>query len=473
MANLIRFTVGGLRGFAQEQSLEFAQPNGSPGSGLTLLVGANNAGKSTIIEGLRALTQLSSPPSFSQGRRNRAFGDRVVLRLDGAEGEQVSKIESVRPGGSEITINGTVESGSLFVVQSRRGFPPLFSGYSGVGGDRGSYLSAYQGAEFRLPTVDSLAVRLFAIDRDNGRRASFQEMMSRIIDPPPEWTIDRSDNGQYFLKYRWSGQGGVDSDHSSEGLGDGLTSLLSIVDALYDSEPSTMIVIDEPELSLHPEYQRRLAALLVDLSRDRQIVCATHSPYFISWDAISNGACVVRMRRSPDGCQVHAAARGSLQSVAGSVRDRNNPHTLGIQANEVFFLHDRVILVEGQEDVVFFGIVMKELGVELPGSFFGWGVGGAGKMGAFAQLLHDLGYEYVVGILDNDKEDERKTLEARFSEYHFECIPAADIRTKAAQQPRDEKLGLLDGKGRIREEHKEPTTELLYRSMTYLKGSTN
>ncbi len=39
-----------------------------------------------------------------------------------------------------------------------------------------------------------------------------------------------------------------------------------------------------------------------------------------------------------------------------------------------------------------------------------------------------------------------------------------------AQPPRDEKLGLLDGKGRIREENKEPTTELLDRSMTYLKG---
>jgi hypothetical protein len=137
----------------------------------------------------------------------------------------------------------------------------------------------------------------------------------------------------------------------------------------------------------------------------------------------------------------------------------------------VFFLHDRVILVEGQEDVVFFDIVMKELGVDLPGSFFGWGVGGAGKMGAFAELLRDLGYEHVVGILDSDKTEERDRLEARFPEYRFECIPAPDIRTKAAQAPRDEKPGLLDRTMQIREEYKAATAEMLHRSRAYLEGA--
>ncbi|OCI32599.1 ATP-dependent nuclease [Oerskovia enterophila] len=471
MANFVRLTMGGLRGFAQEQSLEFAQPNGSQGSGLTLLVGANNSGKSTIIEGLRALSQ-SAPPAFSSGRRNRAFGDRVMIRLEGADGEPTVRLESVRPGGSEATAEGTIESGSLFVVPSRRSFAHLFHASINTPGDRVNYLGRYRDESLRQQNLSNFEIRLFSIDRDASRRATFQKMMSRVIDPPPEWTIDQSDNGQHFLKYRWPSPGGLDSDHSSEGLGDGLTSLLSIIDALYDSEPSTMIVIDEPELSLHPEYQRRLAALLVDLSKDRQIVCATHSPYFISWEAISNGACVVRTYRSPDGCQVRAASRDSLRSVARSVRDTNNPHTLGLQANEVFFLHDRVILVEGQEDVVFFDFVMKALGVELPGSFFGWGVGGAGKMGAFAGLLRDLGYEFVVGILDNDKTEERDKLRTRFPEYHFECIPAADIRTKEAQPPREEKVGLLDSKGRIREEHKADTADMFSRIKAYCEPTT-
>lgn len=40
----------GSRGFAQEQTLHFAQPNGAVGSALTLIVGPNNGGKSTLSE---------------------------------------------------------------------------------------------------------------------------------------------------------------------------------------------------------------------------------------------------------------------------------------------------------------------------------------------------------------------------------------------------------------------------------------
>ena len=39
------------------------------------------------------------------------------------------------------------------------------------------------------------------------------------------------------------------------------------------------------------------------------------------------------------------------ESFRGILRDLNNPHTLGIEANEAFFLEDSIILVEGQEDV--------------------------------------------------------------------------------------------------------------------------
>ena len=61
----------GFRGFAQEQTLHFAQPTGAVGSGLTIIVGPNNGGKSTIIESLRALTtrfDASDPIRFSEGQ---------------------------------------------------------------------------------------------------------------------------------------------------------------------------------------------------------------------------------------------------------------------------------------------------------------------------------------------------------------------------------------------------------------------
>ena len=43
-----------------------------------------------------------------------------------------------------------------------------------------------------------------------------------------------------------------------------------------------------------------------------------------------------------------------------------------------------------------------------------------------------------------DKKDCFENLENNFSEYHFEIIPADDIRTKPARKATPEKPGLLD-----------------------------
>jgi AAA15 family ATPase/GTPase len=60
--------ISGLRGFATNQRLELAIPNGKVGSGLTIVVGQNNAGKSTVTE---AFAAIAGHPSilrhFSEG----------------------------------------------------------------------------------------------------------------------------------------------------------------------------------------------------------------------------------------------------------------------------------------------------------------------------------------------------------------------------------------------------------------------
>ena len=53
-----KLAISGLRGFATEQSLTLAIPNGANGSGLTVLVGPNNGGKSTIVEAFKAVSVL-------------------------------------------------------------------------------------------------------------------------------------------------------------------------------------------------------------------------------------------------------------------------------------------------------------------------------------------------------------------------------------------------------------------------------
>lgn len=123
---LTMLDVVGLRGFSTKQTLTFAIPNGIPGSGLTVLVGPNNAGKSTVIEALNAISHQGQSPSFTQGRRNQAAGDLVSIRAIGDQGEIT--LESVQSGSSETRFqdDGGTRVLNLLILPSRRAFNPYF-----------------------------------------------------------------------------------------------------------------------------------------------------------------------------------------------------------------------------------------------------------------------------------------------------------------------------------------------------------
>lgn len=57
--------------------------------------------------------------------------------------------------------------------------------------------------------------------------------------------------------------------------------ILSILAALTDDHIK-MVLIDEPEVFLHPRYQKQLQDLLYEVSRDKQIIITTHSNGFIN-----------------------------------------------------------------------------------------------------------------------------------------------------------------------------------------------
>ena len=50
------------------------------------------------------------------------------------------------------------------------------------------------------------------------------------------------------------------------------------------------------------------------------------------------------------------------------MRDYHNPHLWGMDAKEIFFLEDNIIIVEGQEDVISFNKLIKELDISINAS---------------------------------------------------------------------------------------------------------
>ena len=93
----------GYRGFATKQTLNLAIPNDKPGSGLTVLVGPNGGGKSTLVECFNQIALAKKNASFSKGKRNLKAGDYVEIGIDCKEGPGVLKTIK---GGSETQWNG-------------------------------------------------------------------------------------------------------------------------------------------------------------------------------------------------------------------------------------------------------------------------------------------------------------------------------------------------------------------------------
>jgi predicted ATPase len=66
-------------------------------------------------------------------------------------------------------------------------------------------------------------------------------------------------------------------------LSEGTLRFLWLAAILLTPNPPPIILLDEPEVSLHPELIKLLAGLLQDASTRGQIIVATHSPDLVRW----------------------------------------------------------------------------------------------------------------------------------------------------------------------------------------------
>jgi len=464
-------SILGLRGFSSKEELRFAVPNGNTGSGLTILVGPNGGGKSTILEALRAISSTQGV-SFSEGRRNREADSEVSIAVCLRDGT-LHELRTIHGGSATERTPSSAFELPWYTVPGRRLFDPIF----GRGEyDVTSYLRNQDPTSTRRGQNNEFAARMsHALNR---KREEFNAVLEEVVTPAPDWTIELNDGDQYYIRVKE----GVNS-HSSEGLGEGIVSVLFVVDALYESVPGQLIAIDEPELSLHPPLQRRLLKVLARYAEEVQIVYATHSPYLVDFDHIINGAEVARVHRVQGSSRISQLSRATAGQLAGLLMNVNNPHILGTNAREALFQEDGLVLVEGQEDVTHFPLILTDLVEQqrlsqaqtavLEESLFGWGVGGAGNMKVIATLLLELGFDKVVGILDANEIGKLDELRGVCERYLFDAIPADDVRTKDSQAARKEVQGLLDEGKKIRKDYLDETTELFSRVGSYLESASD
>lgn len=436
-----RLTIKGLRGFSEKTNIHFAIPdNKNPGSGLTVMVGPNNSGKSTVIEAVHLLS--SNLDIIPVSSRNIKTDGKVLIEAEDIIGN-VSTLESTDNNGAYIqrkyngeNINNFFNQMNTFILSSKRNFSSTFS--NGGAQNRENYRGNISNSDYRSENNinNNFGGRLLEI---YNRRNVFDECLEKVLSPLPNWTIESINSNNLYLEFSFN-----EVKHGSNGAGDGYINIFNIVDALYDSSENNVILIDEPEISLHPDLQRKLYSLLVEYSKDKQIIVSTHSPYFVDWKLFSDKAKIIRLRKEKDSIQLYELSEDTRKDIKGIITDYQKPHILSLNANEIFFLNDNVILTEGQDDVLCYKEIFEKYDFHPKASFFGWGAGGAQRVKHILNILKDLGYKKVFTILDNDQRNIIDDLKSEYKSYDFFAIAANDVRNKDRDKRIDNLIKEID-----------------------------
>lgn len=458
---LKKISINGLRGFGENEIINFSIPNGNIGSGLNVIVGPNNSGKTTIIEAIKYYNCEYNNISFSEGKRNSRNDNKIdILYFD--DNDLKTELHTVENGGSEVFTIGDINTNNVpYILPSRR-YVEYNMYNSNYVSNRNSYsMNQIQNSKNRVSHLSQFEQRIFKWQKD---KTKFDEYLKQIITEPFDWTIEQNDDGAFYIKIIFSDKS---ISHTREGIGDGYWSIFTIIDSLYDSMENDIIVIDEPELSLHPTFQKRVVKFLEHFSKNRQIIITTHSPYFISLDAIINGGALIRTYKNEIGnIKVGKLNDDDRKFIKGLITNLNNPHILGLEAKELFFIEDNIIITEGQEDVVIFPKICQKLNFTLNASLFGWGAGGAENISKVLNMLSNLGYKKVTAIFDGDKEIEYKKCFKNFPAYNILILFKDDIRDKKERKI-DKKIGITDENGNIKEENIDSFIDLLNKINDY------
>lgn len=436
--NFTKFTIEGFRCFIDKQSLELAQPKDDKiGSGITYIVGSNNSGKTTILEGLA----IRNNDNINSSDRIAGSEPRFLLYKE--DSTLASQCAPVRAESHLIQEDPLLKVDQKFeIVSSRRYWTSNASQkYQAVG------LTVSQSHKFqkRQSTID-VPSELRAIETDqSGKYEAFISLVQKIIPEFTKFTVGYEDHE--YIEYL--SKAGI--RHKTDLLGDGVISVIRILLHLYCEERNNPLIIDEPELSLHPQAQKKLLGLIAGYAQKRQIIISTHSPYFIRWEYIANGAKLNRVVKANDE-KSEIFHLNDPNNYASLINGANwqQPYLMDEVAKEIFFAQDNILFLEGQDDV---GLLRDEfLNTEI--QLFGYGVRGCGNFKFALTMAKDLGFKKVAVILDNgDNEKEiSNNLTKKFPNYKIIQWNKNDIRDKPLYTS-EQKIGYFDKDGKKKEKN--------------------
>lgn len=304
--------------FKDTFSVDFNVPDGeTKGSGITIFCGENGNGKSSILESIAFSAQDYRSENFSIEYINDLTKD-TEIKIHTTDFD----VTTVLPNGKKFNANGfyfkgnkrKYSSGGLYeslVVTGRKIMPE---------GEQKEYelrcdvSTPWGNPRYKQPSVLFLDKnRIYQTRKGSTTLTNFDYVLEKLSSSPQ--SIE-GENSEYILQdnhplkkafldfekvfkiplklYKSNPQKQMENafvasctDHNIiklNNLGSGYEMFFSILWAIYrslDDEKDLIILLDEPELHLHPAMQEHLINLLKLYSDRVQIIISTHSPLFI------------------------------------------------------------------------------------------------------------------------------------------------------------------------------------------------
>lgn len=302
-----------LKGFKSIESLEDFKLNA-----LNVLIGANGAGKSNFVDYFRMLRAMADE-AFQKYVLEAGGGDGFFFLGPKTTNQIVSRIE-FGPNSYEQVLRPTA-SGSLLIASETLGYKDsgntyssrqesilrsikddtsrIFQGIPGVGHYIYASLSGWTVYHFHDTSAlapmrrdqslhdwqrlrhDASNIAPFLGNLKEDEEGSYELIRDtvRLIAPFFDDFLlrPRKRGTDEYLRLEWQ-QKGSDFPFQPNQLSDGTIRFICLATALLQPSPPATIVIDEPELGLHPYAISMLADLIRSASERTQVIISTQSP---------------------------------------------------------------------------------------------------------------------------------------------------------------------------------------------------
>ncbi|WP_329169775.1 AAA family ATPase [Streptomyces decoyicus] len=363
---LLSMTIHGFRG-VKDLTLSFESP-------ITAIAGLNGTGKSTIVQ--LATCAFPQPDDHPYYR----FYVKHFFPVSVVDPEPFSSDAQV---GYAYAVEGAATPQHLTVSRKAK----EWSGYKRQP-PRATY---YIGFTQFLPKVERRDFSIYGarhLELGEARQLvpETAQMVGRILGLPYEQLgFTNVQTGNRSSELAMATRAGRQYSENHMGFGEGR--VVYMVNTLEAAPPKSLIVLEEPETSLHGDAQIRLARYLVDVAnrRGHQIILTTHSASILGQLGRKSVVC---LRRNPAG-EVSATHGLSTYQIDSYLQSENRPTTgVTICVEDVFACCLTTEILRRSEPDLLAGCSFLK-------------IGGGQEIPAAVKLLKSAGLR-AVGLSDGD-----------------------------------------------------------------------